>query len=282
MPELPEVETIRLILEEILPSKRINQIHLKKTRMIRGQSESEFKCGLQGRRIIRFDRRGKFLLIRLDRGTLLVHLGMSGQVVLGSDLDKEYKDKVFHRLPDKHTHMILELEDDVKVYFRDPRMFGRFAWLDDSEEKRFFSHLGPEPLSQHFTARFLCSALRDRTASIKSLLLGQRIVAGLGNIYTDEALFRAGIFPQKPGGELTQKEVRALHRAVRRVVREAVLQGGTSVSDFLDPKHRRGTFQLALRVYGRSGQPCLRCGETIQKSTVAQRGTHWCPRCQSS
>ena len=280
MPELPEVETIRLVLSDVLPGKRIKQVHLHETRMLRGQSQSEFKSRLKGRRITRLDRRGKFLLIRLDSGSLLVHLGMSGQIILSST--SQDKDKNLLSLPDKHTHMILELDSNSKVYFRDPRMFGRFGLIDESEEKRLFARLGPEPLSPQFTSRSFHSALKGRTASIKSLLLNQKIVAGLGNIYTDETLFRAGLLPHKAGGELTLKETRSLHRAIRRVVKEAVLQGGTSISDFLDPKHRRGTFQLALKVYGREGQPCLKCGEIIHKEIVAQRGTRWCPRCQSS
>lgn len=280
VPELPEVETIRLVLSDALPGKRISQVHLYDTRMLRGQPVSALKRRLKDRRITHVDRRGKFLLFRLDSGSLLVHLGMSGQVILGSS--SQNSNKNFPRLPDKHTHMILKLDSNSKLYFRDPRMFGRFAWLNDSEEKRFFAHLGPEPLSPQFTSYFLHSILKGRTASIKSLLLNQGIVAGLGNIYTDETLFRAGLLPHKAGGKLTLKETRSLHKAIRRVVKEAVLQGGTSVSDFLDPMHRRGTFQLALKVYGREGKPCRKCGKVILKDIVAQRGTHWCPRCQSS
>lgn len=280
MPELPEVETIRLVLSDVLPGKRINKVHLHETRMLRGQPQSEFKSRLKGRRITRLDRRGKFLLIRLDSGSLLVHLGMSGQVILSSTSPDE--DKNLHSLPDKHTHMILELDSKSKVYFRDPRMFGRFGLIDESEERSLFANLGPEPLSPQFTSHFLHSKLKGRKASIKSLLMNQSTVAGLGNIYADETLFRAGLLPHKAGGKLTLKEARSLHRAIRRVVKEAVVQGGTSISDFLDPKHRRGTFQLVLKVYGREGQPCLRCGEVIHKEIVAQRGTHWCPRCQSS
>jgi formamidopyrimidine-DNA glycosylase len=280
MPELPEVETIRLVLSDILPGQRIQQVHLHETRMLRGQPQSEFKRRLRDRRITQLDRRGKFLLIRLDSGSLLVHLGMSGQVILSSDSKNKASNLL--SLPDKHTHMILELDSNSKVYFRDPRMFGRFGLIDEPEEKSLFARLGPEPLSPQFTSDFLHSKLKGRKASIKSLLMNQSIVAGLGNIYADESLHRAGLLPRKPGGKLTQKNARSLHRAIRRVIKEAVMRGGTSVSDFLDPKHRRGTFQLVLKVYGRDGQPCLRCGELIHKEIVAQRGTHWCPRCQFS
>ncbi len=278
MPELPEVETIRLILEKYLPGHRIEAIHLKRPKMLRGQSQRLFRAGLKQHEIKSADRRGKFLLIRLDEGALLIHLGMTGQVFyLTSGLSGPEN---LPRLPDKHTHLILELNDDARLYFRDIRMFGRFAYLGEDDEKALFKKLGPEPLSAQFTAAKLHLSFKNRTASIKALLLNQTLVAGLGNIYADEALFRAGILPKIPAGKLTFEQTKKLHRSIRKVLKEAVYRGGTSISDYVDPRHRKGTFQLLLGVYGREGKPCLKCGTSIKKDVVAQRGTHWCPQCQ--
>lgn len=278
MPELPEVETIRLVLEKYLPGHRIEAIQLERPKMLRGQSQRFFREGLKQRQIRGADRRGKFLLIRMDQGTLLVHLGMTGQVFYLSSGQPTPENQP--KLPDKHTHLTLKLNDNAHLYFRDIRMFGRFAYLDKSEEKELFKRLGPEPLSSHFTSGKLYHSLKNRTASIKALLLNQTLVAGLGNIYSDEALFRAGITPHTPAGELTGEQIKKLHRSIRKVLKEAVYRGGSSISDYVDPRHRKGTFQLVLGVYGRAGKPCINCGTPIKKDIVAQRGTHWCPQCQ--
>jgi formamidopyrimidine-DNA glycosylase len=278
MPELPEVETIRSIMEQYVPGHTIESIHLRRPKMLRGQKQRFFREGLKQREIAGADRRGKFLLIRLDRGSLLVHLGMTGQVFYVSQGQPRPSD--LPQLPDKHTHLTLKLNEGATLYFRDVRMFGRFALLDDDEEKTLFAKLGPEPLGPSFTAKLLFDSLQKRSASIKAVLLNQTVVAGLGNIYADEALFRAGILPQTSAGKISWEQTKILHRSIRRVLKEAVYRGGTSISDYLDPRHRKGTFQLVLGVYGREGKPCLNCGTPIKKDTVAQRGTHWCPHCQ--
>ena len=278
MPELPEVETIRLVLEQYLPGHKIETIHLNRPKMLRGQSQRSFREGLMQREIKGADRRGKFLLIRLDKGTLLIHLGMTGQIFYLA-AGQAHPDNL-PILPDKHTHLALDLSDNNRLYFRDIRMFGRFAYLDKSDEQELFKRLGPEPLSSQFTSAKLYLALKNRTATIKALMLNQSLVAGLGNIYADESLFRAGMLPHTPGGKLTQEQIKRLHRSIRKVLNEAIYRGGTSISDYVDPRHRKGTFQLVLGVYGREGKPCLKCRTLIKKDVVAQRGTHWCPRCQ--
>jgi len=277
MPELPEVETVRRVLSEVLPERTISGVRLRKPKMLKGQASATFIKGLRGRRIRNVGRRAKFLIIRLDRSALLVHLGMSGQIFFESPDSPLPMERV---RPDRHTHLILDLDPAARLFFRDPRMFGRFALIDQEEENALFRRLGPEPLGRKFTSRSLGEALRGRRAPLKALLLDQRIAAGMGNIYVDESLHRAGIDPRIPGGELSERMVRRVHAAIRSVLREAVHKGGSSLSDFLDPRHRKGTFQLTLQVYGREGKPCPRCGAPIRKSVVGQRGTHWCPECQ--
>lgn len=279
MPELPEVETIRRVLAEVLPDLHISEVSVKREKMLRGQSRGRFIDGLMGRRITGVDRRGKFLIVRMDSGSLLIHLGMSGKVIVRKKGESD--DDTAPDLPDKHTHLILKLSGGRHLYFRDPRMFGRFQLLPVAEERRLRERLGPEPLGRAFSTNYLQRALSRRKAPIKTALLDQKLVAGIGNIYADEALFRAGIGPHTSCCRLLPEEVETLRSAVRSVLREAVRRKGTSISDYVDPRNRRGTFQLRLEVYGREGQLCRRCGSPIRKDVLAQRGTHWCPRCQS-
>lgn len=279
MPELPEVETIRRVLVDVLPGLRILEVFVRKERMLRGQPLDRFLEGLKGKSIIGVDRRGKFLLLRLESGSLLLHLGMSGCIIVRGR--EEESDVSEIELPDKHTHLILKLSGGRDLYFRDPRMFGRFQLLDAEGELRFSDRLGPEPLGPEFSTDYLRKALGRRKAPVKTALLDQRLVAGIGNIYADEALFRAGIDPHTSGCRLLPEQIGRLRAAVRSVLREAVRRKGTSISDYVDPRNRRGTFQLRLEVYGREGLSCRRCGCSIRKDVLAQRGTHWCPRCQS-
>jgi len=278
VPELPEVETVRRVLQDVLPSSLIRCVELHRQDMLEGISPDRFCSQLKGRRVLGVDRRGKFLLIRLDHGTMMVHLGMTGQIFLC--YDRTCVPSLASHLPDRHTHLILKLSCGAELYFRDSHRFGRYGLLRREEETRLSARLGPEPLGSRFTARRLTEILSGRRASIKALLMDQRVVAGMGNIYTDESLFRAGIDPRTPAGRLSTERVAKLHRSLRRVLREGIYHGGTTLSDYLDPRHTRGSFQLQLRVYGRAGEPCVRCRAPIRKGRVAQRGTHWCPRCQ--
>jgi formamidopyrimidine-DNA glycosylase len=286
MPELPEVETIRRVLEHKLSGRRIldADLHVPKlaaTRLNRSLAAQAptFTARLKGRKINGVRRRAKYLLVDLDRGILLVHLGMTGQLFAARAGERPAAG--LPALPDKHTHLILELTGGLRLYFRDIRKFGRLRWLENrAEEDRSLSALGPEPLGAAFTPRVLAAGLKGRTASIKALLLNQRLVAGLGNIYVDEALFRAGIAPQTRGGRLSPARIARLHAAVREVLAEAIRHRGTSMSDYFDPESRKGGFQDLLRAYGRGGEPCQDCGTLISKGVVAQRGTHWCRKCQ--
>ena len=279
MPELPEVETIRRVLRDVLPGRRIQSVDLRKLKMLRGSHREAFESGLRRRRILDVERRGKFLLLRLDRRVLAVHLGMTGQIFACSEEGCLPRLGALD-LPDKHTHLILDLSGDTRLYFRDVRMFGRYDLLDDESEAALSARLGPEPLAPGFSARLMYEKTRNRSVSIKAFLLDQKAVAGVGNIYADESLFRAGLLPQSKASGLTAAQARVLHRSLRKVLREAIHSGGTTLSDYLTPRHQKGSFQWKLHVYGRAGEPCYRCGTAVVKSVVAQRGTHWCPVCQ--
>ncbi|NTV52129.1 MAG: bifunctional DNA-formamidopyrimidine glycosylase/DNA-(apurinic or apyrimidinic site) lyase [Candidatus Firestonebacteria bacterium] len=278
MPELPEVETIRRVLAEKITGHRIVSVSVHHPKPLGKQSVAELKAGLIHQKIQGVERRAKFLLVRLETGALLVHLGMTGQLFARTRGQKNPPG--LPTLPDKHTHLVLELDRQAIVFFRDIRRFGRFRWLAPERVAPYLAHLGPEPLLPEFTVEGFRKALVGRTASIKALLLNQKIVAGLGNIYVDEALFRAGIAPQTKGGKLTTKQNLRLHGAIREVLREAIRFRGTTLSDYFDPESRRGGFQDRLKVYGREGEPCVTCGTPISKGVLAQRGTHWCGKCQ--
>jgi len=278
MPELPEVETIRRVLAEKISGHRIVSVTVNHPKPLGTQTASELKSRLLGQKISNVERRAKFLLIRLEQGALLVHLGMTGQMFAVPRGQKAAPG--LPALPDKHTHLILELSRGLFLYFRDIRRFGRFRWLGAAQEQAYLAYLGPEPLLPKFTVTGFHQALAKRTASIKALLLNQKVVAGLGNIYVDEALFRAGVAPQTLGGRLTLPQAARLHAAIQAVLKEAIQYRGTTLSDYFDPESRRGGFQDRLKVYGREGEPCVTCGTPITKGVLAQRGTHWCRKCQ--
>ena len=277
MPELPEVETVRRVLNGLLSGSRIEGVQLSGRHQPYDQSAEEFRKHLLKQRICRADRRGKYLLINLRRSrALMIHLGMSGRIF------------VFHNTPgsvrpvekEKHVHLTVHLSRKLKMVFQDPRKFGRFAVWDQNQLRSLDSRLGPEPLSSDFSCRDFISMLNNRKAGIKSLLMNQNFIAGIGNIYADESLFRARISPWIPGKFLNCERSEKLYRALRKVLCEAVNKRGTSISDFQDPLTRKGSFQFRLQVYAREGKPCPECGTSIRKAFIAQRGTHWCPSCQ--
>jgi formamidopyrimidine-DNA glycosylase len=204
-------------------------------------------------------RRGKFIVITLDQGKLSVHLGMTGKLLLDAAMTA-------------HTHGIFTLDDGVLLY-DDPRQFGRIEWNPARIEA-----LGPEPLE--ITLENFRGRLRARKSQVKPLLLNQRFLAGLGNIYVDEALFAAGIHPLALASRITAARAAKLHQAIREILTLAIEHRGSSISDYVDAEGARGNFQVLHRVYGREGEACLKCGGPIKKMVVTQRGTHFCPRCQ--
>ncbi|NLM46998.1 MAG: DNA-formamidopyrimidine glycosylase [Firmicutes bacterium] len=273
MPELPEVETIRSGLECVLPGKKVAAVEVRYPQAVKTPTAQELQEKLPGRTVNAVRRRGKYLQIFFNCGTVLVvHLRMTGRLLF-SPAPQNW---------DKHTHVLFYFCDGSVLAFHDVRKFGTIYWLtpDRFSEIHGLHTLGPEPLSADFTACYLQEQAKRRKTSIKSLLLDQRVVAGLGNIYADEALHRAGIRPDRPATSLGAGEITALHRSIRAVLQEAICFRGTTMSDYRDAAGREGGFREHLRVYRRSGLPCPCCGQTIVRTVVGGRGTYFCPRCQ--
>jgi formamidopyrimidine-DNA glycosylase len=264
MPELPEVETIARILRPVLTGKTILSANLRWPRTLVAPSPAVFKKRLKGQRIESISRRAKFFDIQLSNLHLLIHLRMSGDllVVLGG-----YQ-------PAKYDRLIMQLSEDTSLIFSDPRKFGRVWLVEDPAE--ILQELGPEPLSEEFTPDWLYTALRTRQRQLKPLLLDQTFLAGLGNIYTDEALHMAKLHPLSLSDLVTKKQAKDLWQAITEVLEEGIRRNGASI----DWVYRGGDFQNHFRVYGRKGEPCLVCGTIIERITVGQRGTHICPQCQ--
>jgi len=265
MPELPEVETIVRVLRPCLVGKTILKAELLWPRALAMPSPAEFTRRIKGQRIIDLTRRAKFLHLHLSNDHLLIHLRMSGALLV--------KENTYRSA--KHDRLILTLSDASFFVFNDPRKFGR-VWLVE-DPQRVFSELGPEPLDAGFTPQMLFERLRARRRQLKPLLLDQTFIAGLGNIYTDEVLHLAKLHPLTLSNLVTVDQVECLWRAMREVLEEGIQCNGASI----DWVYRGGEFQYLFRVYGRDGEPCLVCGTPIERIVIGQRGTHFCPTCQS-
>ena len=259
MPELPEVETIVRGLAPRLAGRRILSAEFRCARVLRGDPQR-----IVGKTIRTVRRHGKYILIDFAdaSASLGIHLGMTGKLLLDPQLGV-------------HSHAILTLDRGTLVY-DDIRQFGRIELSDQFAAR--LGRLGPDPLALD-TAAFV-SALRGRHAMVKPLLLNQSFLRGMGNIYTDEALYRAGVHPRALASRLSRERAAGLHRAIQAVLLESIETGGSSVSDYVDAEGRRGSFQLKHRVYGKEGEPCPACSTPIRRILVAQRGTHFCPKCQ--
>jgi formamidopyrimidine-DNA glycosylase len=264
MPELPEVETIARKLKPDLVGKKILAADLRWSRTLASPSPKKFREEISGQKILDVGRRAKYLNIQLSDFNLLIHLRMSGDLILRESRKK----------PEKHDRLVLKLSGGKSLAFNDTRKFGR-AWLTPDPQD-LFSKLGPEPLGRLFTPHWLYAALQDKRRMLKPLLLDQTFLAGLGNIYTDESLNIAKLHPLAASDSVTVKQARALHGAIQNVLREGIRRNGASI----DWVYRGGEFQNYFRVYDRAGQPCKNCGTRIIRITVGQRGTHYCPKCQ--
>jgi formamidopyrimidine-DNA glycosylase len=267
LPELPEVETVRASLAPLLTGRTLERVEIRDERLTRPFDPARVAAELEGERVAAVERRGKYLLLRFQTGrALLVHLRMTGS---------------FRGEETPHTRAVIVLDDGTRIVYRDVRRFGTWLLLEQGELDTYLdARLGPEPLGRGFGPRSLAGALQGRRAPIKAALLDQRTLAGLGNIYVDEALWRARVHPLRPAGELDADEVRAVHRAIRAALRMGIARQGASLRDYAQPDGRRGGMQHEFKVYGRGGEPCDRCGTPIEKTRAGGRGTWFCPSCQ--
>jgi formamidopyrimidine-DNA glycosylase len=273
MPELPEVETIRARLEPALTGRTFERVLINDPRLTRPEPPEAVASALEGERIRAVGRRGKYLVLEFESGRhLLIHLRMTGNVqhpASGAD--------------DPYRRAVVRLDDGSDVAYRDVRRFGTWELLEPGELDDFFAarRLGDEPLDSRFTTKALAGALANRRAPVKAALLDQRAAAGVGNIYADEALWRARIHPLRPAGSLSPDEVAELRKAVREALRMGIARQGATLRDYRSPDGSQGRMQDRFRVYGRAGQPCFRCGTPIEKIRAGGRGTWYCPICQS-
>jgi len=272
MPELPEVETIRRTLAEHVRDIKIEEIKLIWPAAVCGWEDKAFEDLVTGRRIKTVDRRGKYLMILLDEDlTLIAHMRMTGRL-------NYYPD---HQEPEKHTHVVFRLERG-ELHFSDVRKFGRIQAIPTplrfSESS--LGKLGPEPLDAEFTPEVLKERFWKKKLSVKAALLDQHVLAGLGNIYVDESLFRAGISPGRGVDTLSEEEISKLHQAIQNVLQAGIDAQGTSFRDYRDANGEKGSFQQSLQVYGRGGEPCQVCGQTLERKRLAGRTTVYCLSCQ--
>ncbi|RJQ05593.1 MAG: bifunctional DNA-formamidopyrimidine glycosylase/DNA-(apurinic or apyrimidinic site) lyase [Bacillota bacterium] len=318
MPELPEVETIRRTLEPHLVGRRVERLEVRNPKFVAGATPEEFARAVEGSRITGLSRKGKFLIIDTERpaagrndlnrtdgdrtgstdrerrgdgllgkelpaadGDIAVHLKMAGQLVYCPP------DRDLGPTRERHTHVVFRLDDGNELRYVDTRHFGRVYYLrgDRSDPLldralRTLAGLGPEPREGGLEWETFRHRLGSRNARIKPLLLDQAFVAGLGNIYADECLFRAGIHPLRRASSLTEDEAGTLYRCMREVIAEAITHRGTSVRDYVDGDGREGSFAERLQAYGRTGEPCPRCGTKVSRIVIAGRGSHFCPKCQ--
>ncbi|MDG2333054.1 MAG: bifunctional DNA-formamidopyrimidine glycosylase/DNA-(apurinic or apyrimidinic site) lyase [Myxococcota bacterium] len=291
MPELPEVEVTRRRIAPLLVGRRIAAVATTPPSYVFVTPPGRLGRLLPGRRVEGVDRLGKYLLVRLDDGaTLMIHLGMTGQLFSSEARSPRLLSATARASlapeeqagfePDAHTHLVLEVEGKgPDVYFRDVRKFGKLLWLGPGEGHPRLDRLGGDALE--IDGPRLFAASRKRKTPIKALLLDQSVLAGVGNIYADEALFLAGVRPGRRAARLTRKEAEVLAREIVRVLERSIETGGSSISDYVNPDGSDGGYQDERRVYARKGEPCLECGATIARRVVAQRSAHYCPVCQS-
>jgi len=268
MPELPEVETTRRGIEPHLLGQQIDRFIVRQPKL-RWPVSSELQQ-LEGVVIDAIQRRGKYLLLETTQGTALLHLGMSGSLrICAADLAAE-----------KHDHVDLVLANGIALRLRDPRRFGAVLWAGCGELHPLLAHLGVEPLTDDLTAEYLLKRAANRQVSIKEFIMNSHIVVGVGNIYANEALFMAGIHPRRASGQVQLLELQKLVVAIKAVLTRAIIQGGTTLRDFVREDGQTGYFQIELQVYGRTHQTCNACGSLIQQIRQGQRSSWYCPHCQ--
>ena len=270
MPELPEVETTRRGIEPHVLGQIVQGVVVRQTQL-RWPVPENLEQKLKGKPIQSLLRRGKYILFIVEGGALMVHLGMSGNLRI-TPTNEPLK---------KHDHIDILLADGLSLRYHDPRRFGCMLWVEgDPSAHPLLAELGPEPFDGQFTGEYLHQAGHGRISAVKSLIMDSHIVVGVGNIYANEALFRAGIDPRRAAGKIGLKRYARLVKLVQEVLGQAIAQGGTTLRDFVNANGKPGYFQQTLAVYGREGEPCLLCGTPIRSVRLAQRSTFYCPRCQ--
>ena len=273
MPELPEVETVRRYLAPVLEGRIFEHVAIDDPWLTRPLDRDDVARELEGEKVELVDRRGKYLIVRFRSGrALLIHLRMTGSLAHAPSGEL---------VDDPHRRAVVTLDDGSDVAYRDVRRFGTWLLLEQDEVEVYVdSRVGREPLGEAYRVKHLSEKLETRKAPVKAAILDQRTVAGVGNIYADEALWRARIHPLIPARALTPTEVRALHRGIRKALEVGIARQGSTLRDYRIPDGARGQMQHEFKVYGRDGEPCDRCGTPIEKIRVAGRGTWYCPRCQ--
>jgi formamidopyrimidine-DNA glycosylase len=273
MPELPEVESVRRQLEPTLVGRRFERVRIDDVRLVRPYEPAEVAAELEGERVAAVERRGKYLVVRFESGrVLLIHLRMTGSLLhaVGGSLQD-----------DPHRRAVVRLDDGSDVAYRDVRRFGTWLLLEPGEAEPYLgARVGDEPLDALFTAARLGERLAGRRTSLKAALLDQRTLAGIGNIYADEALWRARLNPLRPAAGLDRAELRRLHRGIRAALEHGLARQGSTLRDYRLPDGTGGSMQDEFRVYGRRDEPCDRCGTPITRTQVAGRTTWFCPTCQ--
>jgi len=282
MPELPEVETVKKELAKRIIGQKIVQVKILEKKQFFGDPEL-----IIGQKIVKLWRRAKILAVDINGLTLLIHLKMTGQIIYLSSKKKLIS--VGHplpfgpdQLPNKMTRIIIGLDDGSRLFFNDLRKFGWLKVLTKKQAESELSSLGPEPLGKDFTLKYFINSLKKTRRTVKTVLLDQAVVAGIGNIYANEALFEAEIDPRRQANSLSDQEIAKLHQAIKRILLEAINYGGTSAADqaYIKPDTSPGRYQEKLRVYQRNGQKCYRCGGIIARFNQNGRSTFWCPGCQ--
>lgn len=270
MPELPEVETTCRGIAPHIENNIIEKVVVR-NRSLRWPIPPGLNNKLSGEKIISVTRRAKYLLLNTEKGSLILHLGMSGSLrIVPTNTPAE-----------KHDHFELQFTNGICCRLRDPRRFGAVLWSKENVlEHKLLINLGPEPLEKNFNSALLFKKSRNRKTSIKQFIMDAKIVVGVGNIYASESLFLAGISPIKPAGNITQHETTALVKAIKKILKEAIKQGGTTLKDFTASDGKPGYFKQKLKVYDRKNEPCITCKQPIKQITLGQRSTFYCSQCQ--
>lgn len=272
MPEMPEVETIKRDLEKKVKGKKIERVIIKNKKSVKIPVPAEFVRRMEGKVFTRVERRGKFLILGLSsEDTLVIHLKLTGRLI-HSRKEEELD----------YTRVVFVFQDHTQLSFTDVRGFGGIWLISDREFQRVpaLDNLGPEPLTEDFTVVKFRDLLKGKRGKIKSLLMDQKFIAGIGNIYSQEALFLSQIHPERSPSSLADEEIEKLYKNLRQILKKAISYRGSSVDTYVDLEGTKGNFESQLKVYGRGGKACFECGETIQRIDISGRGTYFCPNCQ--